>query len=117
MKDSGQPILSEDCALGRDPKDALSLMINKNGIKEGKARLHEYFVTAYILYEKTTYSEVIREYVIKIYVKKGLLGMIRPTFSRKFFPVMNRSQYLHEESGLDDTNRGFLLESRLSQRW
>jgi hypothetical protein len=58
-----------------------------------KEYLEEYFTTACILCGKIQYLEEIKRYIIKTYVEKGVLKMIRPTYSKQSLSVVTESDY------------------------
>ena len=45
--------------------------------------LREHFTTACILKGKVSYLEEIKKYIVDMYVRKGFLKMVKPTYSRK----------------------------------
>ena len=62
-----------------------------------KAYLKEHFTTACILCGKLQYLEEIKRYIIKTYVEKGVLKMIRPTYSKRSLSVVTESHYRRKE--------------------
>jgi hypothetical protein len=66
---------------------------------DGKRRayLREYFTTACILHGKITDLEEVEAYIVDTYVEKGLLEMIRPTYSRKPLCVVCESVSVYEK--------------------
>jgi hypothetical protein len=78
-----------------------------------KAYLREYFTTACILHGKVTDLEEIKAYIVGAYVEKGLLEMIRPTYSRKPLCVVCESVSVYEKvhvlEGDDESYLTFIL--------
>ena len=66
-------------------------MINEKA-KE-REYLHEHFTVTHILYGKIEYLEDIKKYLIGTYVEKGLLRIIKPTYSKKCLFAVNESHY------------------------
>jgi len=62
-----------------------------------RSYLEEHFTTGCILCGKIQYLEEIKEYIIKTYVKNGLLKMIRPTYSKRSLSVVTESHYRRKE--------------------
>ena len=71
-------------------------MINEK-VKE-REYLHEHFTVTHILYGKIEYLEDIKKYLIGAYVEKGLLRIIKPTYSKKCLFAVNESHYQPEEN-------------------
>lgn len=62
--------------------------------KKDKDYFHDYFTVACILHGGAKYLEEIKRYIIETYVRKGLLKIIKPTYSKRPLSVVNESQYL-----------------------
>ncbi len=62
-----------------------------------RSYLEEHFTTGCILCGKIQYLEEIKKYIIKTYVKNGLLKMIRPTYSKRPLSVVTESHYRKKE--------------------
>jgi len=78
--------------------------------KGKKAYLKEHFTIACILCGKIQYLEEIKKYIIKTYVKKELLIMIKPTYSKRSLSVVTESDYhLYEKQGSESEPENFFL--------
>jgi len=64
-----------------------------NGKVKEREYLHEHFTVTHILYGKIEYLEDIKKYLIGTYVEKGLLRIIKPTYSKKCLFAVNESHY------------------------
>ena len=57
----------------------------------------EFFTVTHILHGELRYLEEIKDYIIETYVKKGLLRLIRPTYSQKTLAEVRESHYISNE--------------------
>lgn len=91
-------------------KKGLRGMLNESvhGKAQEKEYLHEHFTVTCILYGKIKYLDEIKHYIVKTYVEKGLLKIIKPTYSKKRLCAVNESCYSpHEDqSSSDNENSG-----------
>ena len=75
-----------------------------------KAYLEEHFTTACILCGKIQYLEEIKRYIIETYVEKGVLKMIKPTYSKRSLSVVTESHYhLYEKQDSKGERGDFFL--------
>jgi hypothetical protein len=72
----------------------------ENTVKEGKEEIpknegiyKEYFNCAFVLYGSVRYLEDIKLYIIKNFVNTRLLKLIKPTYAKDNFSIVNEQEY------------------------
>ena len=76
-----------------DNKKNTDIKERKEEIQKDEGFYKEYFNCAFVLYGSVKYLEKIKQYIIKNFVNKRLLKLIKPTYAKEGFSIVDESEY------------------------
>ena len=77
-----------------DNKETTDIKEGKKEIPKDKGFYKEYFNCGFVLFGSVRYLEDIKEYIIKNFVNKGLLKLIKPTYAKEGLLIVDKSEYM-----------------------